>query len=671
MKESNCARAIDHVHLQTLQRSLSCMGLTMLLLGQMLAQSSDEGDLVRMQYRHPGLTVDLGVGLWANPLPLDYDGDGDLDLLVSCTDVPFNGTFLFENATDGNDASVIFRPPVKIGPGQKDLQVCYVDGKARVLGSGVEYENFTVQGFNQPRVLTDNQRVIDLHPRKRFNLWKYVDYDADGDQDLMVGIDDWSDYGWDNAFDKMGKWTNGPLHGMIYVLSNQNGTYQLGAPLRAAGEPIDVYGNPSPSMEDFDGDGDLDIITGEFVDRFTWFENVGTRSLPSFAAGKYLKNQEGTLRVDLQMMMPTAVDWNADGHMDLIVGDEDGRVALVRHTGEVRAQMPLFDSPKYLQQEADLVKFGSLVTPFSVDWDDDGDEDLICGNAAGYVGFIENMDGANPPKWNKPVHLKTIYEKPIRIMAGEQGSIQGPCERKWGYTAPVVADWDGDGLKDLIVNTIWGKVQWYKNVGFKQAPLLEWMGNVKVDWPGAETPKPAWTWWVPQADELATQWRTTPCVLDWDQDGLMDLVMLDHEGYLTFYQRFTKGEERFLRPGRRIFYGETHAGYDRKNNVVDSVPGLLQLNDGQAGRSGRRKLCFVDWDNDGDQDLLVNSLNVSLFENVRLEGDNVYFADRGVLFKTKLAGHTTSPTTVDWDGDGQRSVLIGAEDGHFYYLPPE
>ena len=41
--------------------------------------------------------VDLGVGLWAWPLPMDFDHDGDLDLVVSCPDVPFRGTYLFEN----------------------------------------------------------------------------------------------------------------------------------------------------------------------------------------------------------------------------------------------------------------------------------------------------------------------------------------------------------------------------------------------------------------------------------------------------------------------------------------------------------------------------------------------------------------------------------------------
>jgi len=62
-------------------------------------------------YNHPGLVVDLGVGLWAWPLPVDWDKDGDLDLLVSCPDKPFNGTYFFENP----DGAVMptFKPPVR------------------------------------------------------------------------------------------------------------------------------------------------------------------------------------------------------------------------------------------------------------------------------------------------------------------------------------------------------------------------------------------------------------------------------------------------------------------------------------------------------------------------------------------------------------------------------
>ena len=78
----------------------------------------------RLQYNHPGLVVDLGVGLWAWPMPMDWDQDGDLDLVVSCPDVPFNGIYLFENP-GGAGKMPVFKPPQKIGPGQRNMRVSH------------------------------------------------------------------------------------------------------------------------------------------------------------------------------------------------------------------------------------------------------------------------------------------------------------------------------------------------------------------------------------------------------------------------------------------------------------------------------------------------------------------------------------------------------------------
>ena len=366
------------------------------------------------------------------------------------------------------------------------------------------------------------------------------------------------------------------------------------------------------------------------------------------------------------MIVPMAVDWDRDGDVDLVVGNEDGRVVLLENTGEVRDRMPVFRSPVYFQQEADLLKFGALATPFSVDWDSDGDEDLICGNTAGYIGFIENLDGGNPPKWNNPRYLEADG-KVIRIMAGDSGSIQGPAERKWGYTTLSVTDWDGDGLLDIIVNSIWGKVIWFRNTGTKGHPVLGPAQPVKVENEGFPL-KPSWNWWNPVDHHLVTQWRTTPYTLDWDQDGLDDLIMLDTEGYLSFYKRFEGENGKNLQPGRRIFIGTNASQLDNKNNVLDSTESLLQLNNQEAGGSGRRKFCFCDWDQDGDLDLIVNSINASVFENTGTRDGKVFLRLKGPVAGKKLSGHTTSPTVVNWDGDNRPDLLIGAEDGHFYYL---
>ncbi|AWW00977.1 hypothetical protein DJ013_19750 [Arcticibacterium luteifluviistationis] len=621
----------------------------------------EKADFQKMAYQNPSLTVDLGVGLWAWPLPMDFDNDGDMDLIVSCPDKPSNGTYFFENKSEKTHKEVVFEKGKLIGKGFKNLQVSYVDGQPKVMAEGVEYQNFKTELFGSPKKVFNNDVLEKSHKKNRFSQWKYVDYDGDGDQDLLAGIDDWSDYGWDNAFDSEGNWTNGPLRGFVYYLENVNGKYENRGKILADNKPIDVYGAPSPNMYDFDGDGDLDLICGEFLDRLTWFENVGSRNKPVFSAGRFLTNATGLIKMDLEMIIPTGIDWDKDGDIDLVIGDEDGRVALVENTGAVKDNMPQFKSPKYFQQKADNIKFGALVTPFAVDWDDDGDDDIICGNSAGYIGFVENLGG----KWAEPVYLESKGET-IRYLAGEKGSIQGPAEAKWGYTTLSVADWDGDGLKDILMNSIWGSITWHKNIGTKGKPSLAASETVVMDWGDTEVPKPKWNWWNPKATELATQWRTTPNAIDWNKDGLMDLVMLDYEGYLAYFERFKEDGLLKLKPGNRIFYGVDGSVFTNRNKVESTKNGPLRLNSGEAGGSGRRKWCFVDWDEDGDLDLLVNGLNVVLFENIGTESGKVQLAFRGDISKQMLAGHTTSPTMIHLNKKDKASLLVGAEDGFLY-----
>ncbi len=92
------------------------------------------------------------------------------------------------------------------------------------------------------------------------------------------------------------------------------------------------------------------------------------------------------------------------------------------------------------------------------------------------------------------------------------------------------------------------------------------------------------------------------------------------------------------------------------------------MNNGVAGKSGRRKFCFADWDLDGRLDLLVNSQNISFLRNISTDRNKHLFSDLGMVDSRILAGHTTSPTVVDWNKDGIVDLLVGAEDGFLYYM---
>src|SRR3954464_13435529 len=105
--------------------------------------------LERLQYHHPGLVVELAVGLWAWPLPLDFDGDGDLDLVVNCPDQPYNGVYFFENPGTKGKQLPIFKPARRISKGMQNVQLSLVDGKPRVLTPGYEYPEFLKSGLDK------------------------------------------------------------------------------------------------------------------------------------------------------------------------------------------------------------------------------------------------------------------------------------------------------------------------------------------------------------------------------------------------------------------------------------------------------------------------------------------------------------------------------------------
>lgn len=601
----------------------------------------------RVTFGTAGVRGHLAVGLWAHPVAFDMDEDGRIDLVVGCPDRPYNGTYYFRNL--GSNEAPLYDRAEWIGRAAKDLVAADFngDGALDLVVSGGYYSDVRRNRMSRfiPVKLNRSYTV------GRDDLWHPVDWDRDGKIDILAGVSDWTEYGWDDAFDPKGNWTRGPLHGYVYLHRNigTNEAPQYAAPVRltAGDRPIDVYGSPSPNPVDWFGTGRLDLLLGSFIDYLTVFRNTGT----NFAPGERMQAAGRPLQLDLCMIQPRVAHWHRDGRPSVIVGIEDGTVVLLENTAP-RGQAPRLAEPRYLEQIDPYVKSGALSRPVAADWNGDGKLDLLAGNSAGTIEYFENTGAPRQPAFTARGPLRAGGQV-IQRIAGPNGSVQGPAERKWGYANPSVPDWDLDGKLDLVVNDIWGDVVWYRNVGTKTEPELAAAAPVEVEWPGAP-PKPDWVWWTPKPKQLVTQWRTTPKVVDWDRDGLPDLVMLNHQGYLCLYRRTRLNGALKLQPPERIFLAENGR--------------FLLLASGRAGASGRRKVELADWDGDGDLDLITDSDEGPIwYENVGSQARPVMKA-RGTLVKAKLAGHNPTPNVADWNGDGKLDVLVGAEDGFFYFF---
>lgn len=151
---------------------------------------------------------------------MDYDGDGLKDLLVSCPDRPYKGLYFFKNI--GTPRHPRFAAAERISEkGMNNIRLSEADGRPYVLSKNFEYPDFFKAPYAKKRRLHyEGEELGATYNKSRSNMWSYADWDGDGDKDIVVGIDTWDDYGWDNAFDSLGRWTRGPLHGYVYLLEN-------------------------------------------------------------------------------------------------------------------------------------------------------------------------------------------------------------------------------------------------------------------------------------------------------------------------------------------------------------------------------------------------------------------------------------------------------------------
>lgn len=212
---------------------------------------------------------------------------------------------------------------------------------------------------------------------------------------------------------------------------------------------------------DIDGDGQLDIISGCY---WTSGEDGGhiqilrgTGSM-QFAEAESLKNRaggplqnisfegqekSGGMYEDQTSTICTqqhAVDYDGDGDLDLVVGCFGSKFFYYENHGSAD-DWQMSESPEQLSVEIS----GHHAAPHLVDWDGDGDLDLLSGSAGGGVTWSENTGSAKKPSWSEFQPLITDITTGKQTLSGDKQPSPSTGTRVWAY------DWNRDGKLDLLV----------------------------------------------------------------------------------------------------------------------------------------------------------------------------------------------------------------------------
>lgn len=521
----------------------------------------------------------LDVGLHGSPLVVDWDQDGNKDLLI---DTLQRGRLsFFRNVGDNVNRRFVW------------------SGFVEADGKPIESPASPCPEFSGPK------------GEKMKNNWDYygqptaVDWDGDGDIDLLIG---------------------GYMTGRIYfyenVGSNSDGTPILTfrGELEAEGKPIDTIWCAAPCAVDIDGDGDLDLIMGVWLqstppegvtegNRFLrFYRNVGSRTEPLLVEeslpilGKFPHAGNTT---------PAVADWDGDGDLDLIVSDTFN-IWLFENVGSPTE--PLFD----VSAEPLRMPWGNAGWSWEAqfrDVDSDGLPDLVSGHTV-----QRNLGTGYPFKLSAPESL---------LPDGQKIDHPGGLGDNWYFA--YVQDFNGDGLPDVLSGDFHGQVWFHKQLSAEGPNRFDLKGKkictadgkpIRVG-PAADA---EWNFTTLQGA------RTRLVAADFNKDGTCDLIVTDTFGDFYYFERQSEEQPEVVK-----------------------APVLI------AKGLGRGPLSVIDWDNDGWPDLLIprpSGKDLIVMNNGVTSGER--FAPPNVVERPTIPTENveTNVQMADLNGDGDADLIV-------------
>lgn len=296
--------------------------------------------------------------------------------------------------------------------------------------------------------------------------------------------------------------------------------------------PFNVYAFSHPLLEDFNGDGNPDLLLGNYAGDFLLYLNKGTEGVKEqeeISIDNSIDQSEGSLvveeveaPVELEIELPELAAEDEDDISEEIEWQEEETEAMVKIDPQfVRVQQPLIQNETIFKS-----------VPTLGDLDQDGDLDLLVGSWKGSIYFYENQ--GSETEWN----FRLVSDNFLNTTDLEN-------------SAPLLSDLDQDGDLDLIVGAKNGRIRIYINEGSSEKANF-----------------------VMESDFLQNVWlsmNSKPSVIDLDADGFLDLLVGNFRGKLVFIRNDSSEFNIVLRDYQNIDVG------------IGSTPSFADLNNsGQA-----------------------------------------------------------------------------------------